>query len=62
MRKKGNVKEGVGGTEESVPENIKDRSMLPFSEYIKRGQTTFFRKRRPILIDSDSPNRVTGGF
>jgi hypothetical protein len=60
VRKKGNVKEGVGGTE--VPENIKDRSMLPFSEYIKRGQTTFFRKRRPILIDSDNPNRVTGGF
>ena len=44
MRKKGNVKEGVGGTE--VPENIKDRSMLPFSEYIKRGQTTFFQKKK----------------
>ena len=44
MRKKGNVKEGVSGTE--VPENIKDRSMLPFSEYIKRGQTTIFQKKK----------------
>jgi hypothetical protein len=49
VRKKGNVKEGVGGTEESVPENIKDRSMLPFSEYIKRGQTTFFQKKKTDL-------------
>ena len=40
MKKKRNVKEEAGGTEESVSENIKDRS---------------------ILIDSDSPNRVTGG-
>ena len=45
MKKKGNVKEGAGGTEESVSENIKDRSTLPFSEYRKRGQTKFFSEK-----------------
>jgi hypothetical protein len=49
VKKKGNVKEGAGGTEESVSENIKDRSMPPFSEYRKRGQTTFFQKKKADL-------------
>ena len=49
MKKKRNVKEEAGGTEESVSENIKDRSMLPFSENRKRGQTTFFQKKKAVL-------------
>jgi len=47
--KKRKCKRRAGGTEESASETIKDRSTLPFSEYRKRGQTTFFQKKKADL-------------